>query len=76
MKAVSHYSPYGWRGRIGLIVPSTNTINEPEFARLVPRGVAVHSARPHGDAVFGTGAGEIAEIPVERGLGAPPKKRI
>ena len=45
MKAVSHYSPYGWRGRIGLIVPSTNTINEPEFARLVPRGVAVHSAR-------------------------------
>ncbi len=45
MKAISRYSPYGWRGRIGLIVPSTNTINEPEFARLTPRGVAVHTAR-------------------------------
>lgn len=45
MKAVQMYSPYGWRGKIGLIVPSTNTVAEPEFNRLAPEGVSVHGAR-------------------------------
>lgn len=45
MKAVQMYSPYGYRGKIGLIVPSTNTINEPEFNLAAPRGVSIHSAR-------------------------------
>jgi arylmalonate decarboxylase len=45
MKAVADYRPYGWRGKIGLIVPSTNTINEPEFWRLAPKGVTIHTAR-------------------------------
>lgn len=45
MKAVADYSPYGWRARVGLIVPSTNTIIEPEFWRLAPRGVTIHTAR-------------------------------
>lgn len=36
---------YGWRGRIGLIVPSTNTVNEPDFYRHLPDGVSVHTAR-------------------------------
>jgi maleate isomerase len=36
---------YGWRGRIGLIVPSTNTVNEPDFYRHLPEGVSVHTAR-------------------------------
>lgn len=45
MKAVSLYSPYGWKARIGLIVPSTNTINEPEFWRMAPEGVGVFTAR-------------------------------
>ncbi len=45
MKAVSMYSPYGWRGKIGLIVPSTNTVNEPEFWRMAPPGVSIHSDR-------------------------------
>lgn len=39
------YSPYGWRARIGLIVPSLNVTMEPEMARLVPAGVSVHAAR-------------------------------
>ncbi|WP_270933103.1 maleate cis-trans isomerase family protein [Falsiroseomonas oryzae] len=54
MKAVAAYSPYGWRARIGLIVPSTNTINEPEFWRLAPRGVTIHTARA-------TSTGEFSE---------------
>lgn len=36
---------HGWRGRIGLVVPSTNTTCEMEFHRLAPEGVSVHTAR-------------------------------
>lgn len=36
---------YGWRGRIGLIVPSSNTTMEPEFWKMVPEGVSVHTSR-------------------------------
>jgi maleate cis-trans isomerase len=39
------YRPYGWRARIGLIVPETNTVNEPEWARMAPDGVSIHVAR-------------------------------
>ena len=45
MKTTALYSPYGWKAKIGLIVPSTNTINEPEFWRLAPDGVTIHTAR-------------------------------
>ena len=37
--------PYGWRGKIGLITPSPNNVNEPEWNRLVPPGVAIHTSR-------------------------------
>lgn len=36
---------YGYRGRIGLIVPSSNTTNESEFWRWAPEGVSIHTAR-------------------------------
>ena len=36
---------YGWRGRIGLIVPSLNTTAEMEFHQMAPEGVSVHTAR-------------------------------
>jgi maleate isomerase len=36
---------HGWRGRIGLIVPSSNTTCEMEFHRMAPEGVSVHTAR-------------------------------
>lgn len=36
---------YGWRGRIGLVVPSSNTTMEAEFWRYVPYGVSVHVTR-------------------------------
>jgi maleate isomerase len=36
---------YGSRGRIGLIVPSSNTVCEPEMATLSPGGVATYSTR-------------------------------
>lgn len=36
---------YGWRGRIGLMVPTGNSTMEPEFNRLCPEGVSVHANR-------------------------------
>lgn len=36
---------YGWRLRIGLIVPSSNTTMEPEFYQHLPQGVSLHTAR-------------------------------
>ncbi|MEM2077565.1 MAG: aspartate/glutamate racemase family protein [Sulfolobales archaeon] len=36
---------YGWRCRIGLIVPSSNTTMEPEFWRMAPEGVSIHASR-------------------------------
>ena len=41
---------YGWRTRIGLVIPANNTVIEPEFAQMVPNGVAAFAAkiRSHG----------------------------
>lgn len=40
-----HNSTYGWRAKIGLIVPPTNTVNEAEWARMMPLGVTFHTQR-------------------------------
>lgn len=36
---------YGWRARLGLVIPANNTVIEPEFARMVPDGVAAFGAK-------------------------------
>ncbi|ASJ12872.1 maleate cis-trans isomerase family protein [Thermococcus thioreducens] len=36
---------YGWRGRLGLIVPSSNTTMEIELHLALPEGVSLHTAR-------------------------------
>jgi maleate isomerase len=36
---------YGWRAKIGLLVPVTNTTMESEFHKLAPDGVAIVTAR-------------------------------
>ncbi|MDP6833366.1 MAG: aspartate/glutamate racemase family protein [Alphaproteobacteria bacterium] len=38
-------STYGWRAKLGLIVPTTNTVNEAEWNLAAPEGVSIHSAR-------------------------------
>ena len=35
----------GWRGRVGIVVPSVNTVMEPWAQRCVPQGVSVHFSR-------------------------------
>jgi maleate isomerase len=34
---------YGWRGRIGLVVPANNTVIEPDFNRQLPDGVVSYT---------------------------------
>lgn len=36
---------YGWRARIGLIIPSLNVTIEPEFNAMAPEGVSIHATR-------------------------------
>ena len=48
---------YGWRGRIGLIVPPANTTVEPELAAMMPSGIALHSARLPGRVTNDTSVG-------------------
>lgn len=35
----------GWRGRIGLLVPATNTVAENEFWSMIPEGITIAAAR-------------------------------
>src|SRR5580704_13231928 len=37
----------GWRMKFGVIAPSTNTVVQPEFDAMRPRGVTNHFARIH-----------------------------
>lgn len=36
---------YGWRGRIGMLIPTNNTVIEPEMAYFAPPGVTFHATR-------------------------------
>lgn len=40
-----HRSAYSWRAKLGLIVPPTNTVNEAEWASVMPEGVTHHTVR-------------------------------
>jgi maleate isomerase len=52
---------YGWRGRLGLIIPSSNSTNEPEFARWLPDGVSLHTARMRLEDVDAESLGAMAD---------------
>lgn len=57
---------YGLRLRIGLLVPSSNTTMEPDFHRMAPEGVSVHTARMRLDEVTPDGLIRMADD-AERG---------
>lgn len=37
--------PYGWRFRLGMIIPSVNTEAEPQIGAMLPEGVTLHTTR-------------------------------
>ncbi len=43
--ALGTYSAYGWRARVGIVVPPGNTSNEAEFNLMAPDGVSIHASR-------------------------------
>ena len=45
MNLLKNAKPIGWRSKIGVIVPPSNTVNEAEFNRVVPDGVSFHFTR-------------------------------
>ena len=45
MTVSADIKPIGWRAKIGVIVPPSNTVNEAEFNRVVPDGVSFHFTR-------------------------------
>src|SRR5216117_1772408 len=56
----------GWRAKLGVIVPSTNTVVEHDFNRMAPPGVTCHAGRMYiehpvldSDAAFEAILGEI-----------------
>jgi len=49
----------GWRARIGVLVPSTNTILEPELYAMAPQGVTCHVSRMY---VPQASVGSAAEV--------------
>jgi arylmalonate decarboxylase len=44
-RAIGSYSAYGWRARVGIVVPPGNTSNEAEFNLMAPEGVSIHASR-------------------------------
>ena len=74
----------GWRMKFGVIAPSTNTVVQPEFDMMRPRGVTNHFARIHipnapilGDADFekliAAGRGELLAA-VDRVMTCEPRE--
>lgn len=65
---------YGWRARLGVLVPSSIVVIEPEFAKMAPEGVTCHFQRfPFRGGRAGLASGEPVEasrvIDELRGLG-------
>lgn len=47
---------YGWRARLGVLIPSANAVSEPEFSTIIPEGITSHFQR------FSFAGGGIEEL--------------
>lgn len=56
----------GWRARLGLIVPSSNTAAEIEFGEYAPEGVSVHTVRMPLESVTAGALDAMSDRAVER----------
>lgn len=51
-------------GKVGLILPSANTVTEPLFYAIAPKGISFHSSRTY---IAGTGLREVKAMEKEKG---------
>lgn len=59
---------YGWRGKLGLLVPANNTVIEPELNRLLPEGTSLFSTRMMVEGPFSPEALNKMENEASRGI--------
>ncbi|HHY36467.1 MAG TPA: hypothetical protein GX518_02115 [Firmicutes bacterium] len=59
---------YGWRGKLGLLVPANNTVIEPELNRLLPPGTAAFATRMIVEGPFTAEALHRMETQAGRGI--------
>ena len=66
-----HPTRYGWRAKIGVIVPPTNTVNEAEWQLMAPAGITIHATRMplHEDTTSAAGKAALYDD-VRRATGA------
>lgn len=67
---------YGARARLGLLVPSPNTVAETEFWRMAPAGVSVHTSRmpffaARGEDAFPEMEADVPRVLAEAGTADP-----
>lgn len=54
---------YGWRARLGVIIPSLTVVIEPEFSKMTPEGVTCHFQRfPFSGGRAGLAPGEAVKV--------------
>jgi maleate isomerase len=56
-------SKFGWRGRVGLIMPSNNTVTEPLLYAIAPKGISFHTTRT---SIRGTSVEEVMAMGNEK----------
>jgi len=56
------FKSMGWRAKVGLILPSVNTVTEPVFYSLAPQGVTFHASRVY---ISGTGVEDVIAMEKE-----------
>ena len=64
MSTLENAKPIGWRAKIGVIVPPSNTVNEAEFNRFAPDGISFHFTRSplHPDPAADDFAGMLGDV--------------
>ena len=53
----------GWRAKVGLILPSVNTVTEPIFYSIAPTGITFHSSRTF---ITGTSTQDVLDMEKEK----------
>jgi len=59
---------YGWRGKLGLLIPANNTVIEPELNRMLPEGTSLFSTRMIVEGPFSAEALHKMEKEASRGI--------
>ena len=60
---ISDLNKPGRRGKVGLILPSSNTVTEPAFYALAPQGISFHTSRTF---ITGTSAEDVMAMEKEK----------